>query len=157
MTTKGKDAKRKGLPSVVYIPTEGKAKPRKRGRGRKKGARVELAAAKYLTALGFAASRMGRNGYSAADLKTDDCPVLSLIHIEVKGDQRIDFETVDWKKAMAQAQRDANKKPWALLWKLDGLPWRLTFQAWIPPLLVTVTGDERIRESLRWLSQGAAQ
>ena len=60
---------------------------------RQKGARVERAAGKYLTKLGFTVSRMGRNGYSADDLDCARCPVLSRVHLEVKGDQAIDLHT----------------------------------------------------------------
>jgi hypothetical protein len=147
MTTKGKDAKRKD--------------------SREKGARGEREAARYLTeTLGFLASRMGRNGYSDEDLRCRDCPVLSKVWIEVKRDESFDLHRQSLEDACEQAAEGAGvavvidgvgidvgtTKPWAVLWRRNRSPWRLTFVAAQPPLLVTVTGDDRIRESLKWLA-----
>jgi hypothetical protein len=147
MTTKGKDAKRKN--------------------SRAKGAQGEREAAKYLTSLGFKAGRMGRNGYSAEDLDCRECDTLSKVHIEVKRNETFTLQSAALMDACEQAMYGAGPnpkadilkdhpstfiKPWAVLWKRNRQPWMLTFHAGSPPLLVTVTGDDRIRESLKWLA-----
>jgi hypothetical protein len=153
----------------------------KRTNSRAKGAQGEREAAKYLTSLGFKAGRMGRNGYSAADLDCAECPTLSRVHVEVKRNESFDLHTKALDDACVQAQEaicfngkrpqvfddnDAqrythpkhatvitmNGRTWAVLWRRNNRPWNLTFVATQPPLLVTVTGDDRIREALRFLA-----
>lgn len=142
-----------------------------RKNSRAKGASGEREAGKYLTSLGFVASRMGRNGYSAEDLDCRDCPVLRRLHIEVKRDESFDLHTAGLGAAVKQARRDAgtytvmhcqdqpreHKKPVCVLWRRNRIPWRLTFHAGSPGLLVTVTGDERIKEALKWLADTAGK
>jgi Holliday junction resolvase len=120
---------------------------------RQKGARIERQAAAYLTDLGFSASRMGRNGYSASDLNTDQCPVLSRVHIEVKGDESIKLNTAALGNALAQAERTAAKGlPCCVLWKHNRTGWRLT---WISGgVRVTADTDDGIRLTLVRLGIG---
>jgi hypothetical protein len=141
---------------------------KKRTDSRAKGARGEREAAAYLRSLGFEVSRMGRNGYSDADLDCRECHVLSRIHIEVKHNEKFDLHAQLLQDACEQAAEGAGialwddgigydvggkSKPWAVLWKRNRIPWRLTFWTGMPGVLVTVTGDERVKVSLLWLSE----
>jgi hypothetical protein len=139
----------------------------KRINGCAKGKRIERLAAKYLQSLGFIAERNARNGLSTADLNCDECPVLSKVHLEIKGDESIDVGTKALDDAMEQAYvgamhigangfpQQAMDKPYAVLWKRKNKGWRLTFTASSPPVLVTVDAA-RIKQSLIWLSGTSA-
>lgn len=113
---------------------------------RQKGARREREAAKYLESLGFKVSRMGRNGYSAADLNTDD-PVLDRWHIEVKGVEAMHDGSQLLEDAFWQAERDcpAGKTP-AVMLKLSRRPWVLYH--FFDDVWQKVWGDTRIRWAL---------
>lgn len=129
---------------------------------RAKGARGELEAAKYLTKIGFPCGRMGRNGYSDADLKgLEKC--LPKVHIEVKfGVRGMDVGTKLLEAAWEQAASGAgwwNETPGAewermhsgspepiVLWKPPRKPWRLTWHNGFG--LVTICGDTDIRAML---------
>jgi len=101
---------------------------KKRVNSRAKGARIELEAAKMLCRLGFKAERNARNGKSTADLDLSRCPVLSRIHLEVKGDKNMDLEGAFRNKTFVQATDNANGKPVAILWKKNFRPWVLTWR-----------------------------
>lgn len=118
---------------------------------RNKGARREREVGKYLTSLGFSCKRMGRNGYTACDLDYAEDPVLSKVWIECKGDESFDLHTASLDKACEQAIRDAQGKPWAVLWKLSRRPWRLTVQE--SAGRATYCGDAAVKQRLIQLSQ----
>lgn len=114
---------------------------------RAKGARIEREAAKFLSSLGFAAERNGRNGYSADDLR---CPALANVHVEVKGDESIDIWTKPLDDAYAQARENAGDRVPVVLWKRKRRDWCLT---WVTGgVLVTTVGGERIKQVLIGLS-----
>ena len=114
---------------------------------RAKGARIEREAAKFLSSLGFAAERNGRNGYSADDLR---CPALAGVHVEVKGDESIDIWTKTLDDAYAQARDNAGDRVPVVLWKRRRRDWCLT---WVTGgVLVTTVGADRIKEVLIALS-----
>jgi len=121
---------------------------KKRVNARQKGARVERDAAKFLCALGFAAERNGRNGYSADDLR---CPALAGVHIEVKGDEAIDIWAMKLDAAYQQAKGNANGRVPAVLWKRKRRDWCLTWCG-AYGVLVTTVGADRIKEVLIALS-----
>ena len=124
-------------------------------KSRSKGCRGERDAARYLTTLGFAAERNGRNGYSTDDLRV---PSLAGVHLEVKfGYEDMDIHTASLRHAWEQAARDigvdAVDVTAAVLWKPPRKPWRLT---WMEPCgLVTTTGDDAIKTKLLELNGGA--
>lgn len=118
---------------------------------RQKGARGEREAAKYLTKLGFPCKRMGRNGYSDADLKgIEEC--LPNVHVEVKfGVKGMDLNTAVLKSAYSQAWDDRNGRVPVVLWKPPYLCWRLTW--FLDDFgFVTVAGDDDIAAALRDLN-----
>lgn len=128
---------------------------------RNKGARGERAAAAYLTRIGFPCKRMGRNGYSDADLKgLEEC--LPNVHVEVKfGVQGMDVGTKLLANAWYQAEAsvcDANgigpdtayRAQPTVLWKPTRKPWRLTYMG--THGLEHVTGDDCIAGKLKELN-----
>lgn len=132
--------------------------PKKRLNSRAKGARIERKAADFLRSLGFVASRNARNGLSAADLDCSDCPVLSRVWLEVKGDRSIGLGTKALDDAFEQA-REARAKSHpdtnvAVLWYEHRRGWRLT---WVDRVQVTTAGDERIKEMLIALARGRGE
>jgi hypothetical protein len=121
---------------------------------RAKGCRGEREAARYLTSIGFEASRNGRNGYSTDDLIV---PGLPNVHVEVKfGVVGMDIGTALLRKAWEQAADGAWASPMnqilgkiptpVVLWKPPRRPWRLTWMAECG--LVTTTGDEAVKTQL---------
>lgn len=97
---------------------------------RQKGKRIELEACKFLASIGFpgvqrTAQHCGKNG-DAPDIRG-----LSLqgVHIEVKGDQKIDLGTQAISDALVQAKKDADGKPYGVLWKRNRTSWRLTTES----------------------------
>ena len=130
---------------------------KKRINSRAKGASVEREAAEFLRGFGFNVTRNARNGLSAADLDVSEDPVLSKLHIEVKGDKSIDVHTDALAKAWDQA--DDCRKPEQLpvvLWKKDRAGWRLTYRvvaaSEVQVILATVRADS-IAPVLRWLAK----
>lgn len=131
---------------------------------RNKGARGEREAAKYLTKLGFACKRMGRNGYKDSDLKGIE-EFLPNVHVEVKfGYKTMDIHTACLRKAWEQARGPMDVERFrreaesgqsctpVVLWRPLRKPWRLT---WMEPCgLVTTTGDDAIRTQLLRLNGG---
>ncbi len=136
---------------------------------RAKGKRGELAACAYLRSLGFDAQRGARNGVKGGkDIMSVE---LSGVHIEVKCRESIDLGRKELDKAMKQAREDAGTesrqvqyengeyareydelpRPYAVLWKPNRKPWRLTFVAERPPIMVTACGDGPIKQALIWL------
>lgn len=124
---------------------------------RNKGTRGERAAAAYLTSIGFPCKRMGRNGYSDADLKgLEEC--LPNVHVEVKfGVQGLDMHTSSlraaWEQAAAQVMSMgvmADHEVATVLWKPTRRPWRLTYMG--THGLEHVTGDDCIAGKLRELN-----
>lgn len=91
-------------------------------RSRNKGARGEIEVARILTAAGWQASRMGRNGVTSEDVLHN----LPGYHLEVKR-----CETLQLPKWLRQAEGDAaegakplvvfrqSKQPWRVVIKLD--------------------------------------
>lgn len=133
--------------------------PKKRICSRSKGARVEREAAAFLCSLGFKAERNGRNGITTDDLHTAECPVLSKVHVEVKGDERVSLGTKGLDDAMSQASAQASgvRRRYAVMWKHSRTGWRLTFNAGTPSLRVTVDTPDRIKAALVWLSGGGGE
>lgn len=120
---------------------------------RAKGKRGELAACAYLRSLGFDAQRGARNGVKGGkDIMSVE---LSGVHIEVKCRESIDLGRKELDKAMKQAREDAGTESrqvqYAVLWKPNRKPWRLTFIAERPPIMVTACGDGPIKQALIWL------
>ena len=124
----------------------------KRVNSRAKGKRVELLACAYLTSLGFEARR-GCQFKGTPDSPDVECPSLPRVHIEVKGDQSIDVDTLPLTRACEQSSREAGRRRWAVLWKPDRRGWRLTYPVEAPRVIVTVAGDGWIKDSLRWLNR----
>lgn len=102
---------------------------------RRKGKIIELAAAKYLTKLGYPTIRgQQRAGIQEADLAPKDANdphIHERIHFEVKGNEAIDVGTKALADAVVQAIEDAKaqhrgKKP-VVLWKKNRTKWRLSF------------------------------
>lgn len=121
---------------------------------RAKGKRGELAACAYLRSLGFDAQRGARNGVKGG--KDIISVELSGVHIEVKCRESIDLGRKELDKAMKQAREDAGteSRQYAVLWKPNHKPWRLTFIAERPPIMVTACGDGPIKQALIWLKGG---
>ncbi len=115
---------------------------------RAKGARIERAAAKYLTSLGFPAERNARNGISTDDLVV---PSLPRVHIEVKGDRSIGLGTKALADAIEQAERDRGGRCAAVLWYEHRKGWRLSVLDCIGNT-VTYAGSSEIASALAWLN-----
>lgn len=126
---------------------------------RAKGCRGEREAAKYLSTLGFACERNGRNGISTGDLHgLSEC--LPNVHVEVKfGVQGMDLHTASllnaWKQAAGMGEivgmpvYQSFPVP-VVLWRPMRTPWRLTWmERWG---LVTTTGDDEIKAALLTLN-----
>lgn len=129
---------------------------KKRINSRAKGAAVEREAAEFLRGFGFNVTRNARNGLSAADLDVSEDPVLSKLHIEVKGDKSIDVHTGALMDAWLQAANDhkPHQRP-VVLWKKHRVGWFLTFEMTADqhdPVLATVQGED-IPATLRWLAK----
>lgn len=130
---------------------------KKRINSRAKGAAVEREAAEFLRGFGFNVTRNARNGLSAADLDVSEDPVLSKLHIEVKGDKSIDLHTKALADAWIQASsgHKANQLP-VVLWKKHRVGWFLTWEMTADetrdPILATVQGED-IPATLRWLAK----
>ena len=114
---------------------------------RQKGKRVELAAAHYLTGLGFTARRGQQfaGGADSPDVIVDELPD---IHFEVKGDRSIDLGNKAWYDAIIQAARDAGPKTPVVLWWVHRRGWRLTTCG---VTTATYVGDGAIAYVLRML------
>lgn len=97
---------------------------------RSKGKRIELAAAHYLTRLGYPAVR-GAQHSGSPDSPDIKCALLSWVHIEVKGDRSIGLGTQALADAMEQSIRDSGDKLPVVLWWEHRKGWRLTWMhAW---------------------------
>lgn len=98
---------------------------------KRKGKRGELEAVKFLKSLGFEDARRTQqyNGDGDSDVVCPDS--LPRLSIEVKfGYDRtaFDFESAKFVAALYQADRDADGKPWAILWRPNRCAvWRCTF------------------------------
>lgn len=128
---------------------------KKRINSRAKGAAVEREAAEFLRGFGFNVTRNARNGLSAADLDVSEDPVLSKLHIEVKGSKAIDLHTEALLDAWDQAhtcRKDAQFP--VVLWKKHRVGWFLTWglEAGSDIVLATVQGED-IPATLRWLAK----
>lgn len=121
---------------------------------RSKGKRIELEACRYLSSIGFPTERAARNGVrNGCDLIT---PTLR-IHIEVKGDQRVDLGSQALDDALQQAFRAAGNpvslSPYAVLWKKNRSAWRLTVER---PVRCTFDTDGGIKAELsKYVIEGA--
>lgn len=110
-----------------------------------KGKAKEREACHFLTNLGFPCERNARNGLSTSDLKAL-CPELERVHVEVKANRAINLGTAALDKALNQAHRDANGKPYAVLWW--GHPrWRLSWYDESQDLMTTF-GPSAIRRAI---------
>lgn len=129
-------------------------KPRIQSRA--KGKRIEREAAAFLREIGFPSARRGQQHRGGKDSPDVICDELAGVHLEVKGDERINFETAAMRKAVEQAHRDSGRgaQTWGLLWKHNRACWKLTFLAESPAVFATVTGDD-IRHALLWLKREA--
>lgn len=123
----------------------------------RKGKRGEREAAHFLQRWFPSARRTQQyNGDGLSDVVCDELPNL---HIEVKyGYPLTDFHegSANWWKAVSQANRDADGKPWVILWRTSRSRWwRVTYLG--VPGLCTVSEnytDEtcpRIYDVLTWL------
>ena len=112
---------------------------------RQKGKRIEREAVKFLESLGFIARR-GQQHKGGPDSPDVVCESLPHTHIEVKGDERFHLYSRDLERAMEQARSEApqGSVP-VVLWKRKRVPWHLT---WQDKVMVTTTGDERIKVML---------
>lgn len=92
-------------------------------KSQRKGKRIQVEAAKYLTRLGFPAESARNHDIT--------CPSLPRLHIEVKGDEKIDLGTKALDDAIFQAATDAigngQNRYYAILWKRKYTCWRITF------------------------------
>jgi Holliday junction resolvase len=93
---------------------------------RQKGKRIELAAAHFLTELGYPAAR-GVQHSGSPDSPDIRCASLWMVHIEVKGDRSIGLNTQALTDAMDQAIRDSGHKMPVVLWWEHRKGWRLTW------------------------------
>ncbi len=94
---------------------------------RRKGTRGEREVAKLLTDLGFPARRSQQyNGLGKGDVVIEG----SDLHIEVKygqgyGLKRDGTPNYMLRRAMEQAERDADGKPWVVFWRQKREEWRM--------------------------------
>lgn len=116
---------------------------------RAKGSRGELLLRDFLRSLGFESAKRTQqyNGLGKGDVECPD--ELPDVHIESKvGNAKkwdVGVDLID--KAVAQARRDADGKPWVVMWKPDRKCWRLTTEMQpegYPRSLATVTDPETI-------------
>lgn len=123
---------------------------------KRKGARCEREAAKYLVSLGFDGARRGQQFRGGADSPDVLCAALPLIHIECKADESIRLGTAALRDALIQSYDESGKdeRP-VVLWKNNRTGWRLTFCAYGPSVMVTVAGDADIAAALRQLQAEA--
>lgn len=121
---------------------------------RQKGKRGERQAAIYLKEIGFpdARRRQQSQGWAAGEVECIDS--LPNVHFEIKaGYQKglgvgLDLLT----KACAQAFADCHRREWCVLWREHGVTaWKLTYASANGIGNCTVSGDEVIAETLRWL------
>ena len=120
---------------------------------RNKGKRIERELAKFLTDLGFTASRgaQHRGGAGSPDI---ECNSLPYVHIECKGVAAMDLGTELLEQALDQAEKDCSctRKTPVVLWRPPRKSWRLSYRVSINEsskfYAVTVCGPEPIRESL---------
>lgn len=123
---------------------------------REKGKIGERAARDYLRSLGFEDARRGMQ-YSGIDGRDVVClDSLPELHFEVKFGypiQSLDIGKGLHVAACQQAERDANGKSWAVLWKPKGQrQWRLTC-IWYG-VLATVAKDGDVLLMLEYLGRG---
>lgn len=112
---------------------------------RNKGKRIEREAVAYLRSLGFASARRTAQVRGKNDGAPDiECAELRGVHIEVKGNERIQVGSRDWRDAVNQVKRDSNGGEWVLLWRRKSLPWCLTCD--VRGHSVTFCDDDDIRE-----------
>lgn len=113
---------------------------------RNKGKSGERQAAHYLTSLGYPARR-GRQFKGTAD--SPDV-VVEGVHLEVKwrATASLDNGLDQW---CEEARAECGSKPWAVLWRGNRQPWRLTCEV-LPGIVGTVVGDHNIRGVLARLS-----
>lgn len=119
---------------------------------RESGKRGERYAVDYLRGLGFEAHRGQQHSGSdeSPDVVLDHHPEL---YVEVKyGSVELGQASLD--SAMEQAISECGDREPVILWRPKGKrQWRLTFQAKDPPVLVTTTGDLRIKSALQSLAK----
>jgi Holliday junction resolvase len=126
---------------------------------RAKGKVIERQAAAFLRELGFTdaertAQNCGKDG--TADVRCSE--TLSHVHIEIKGDERIDLGTVDLERAFRQASDDcAEDSIPVVLWRRKRTCWRLTFALPAPLTIATIHRPEDIAYALREIQQRAAE
>lgn len=121
---------------------------------RAKGCRGERAARDYLVSLGFgdkSTTRRGQQHKGGGDSPDVICEALPGVHLEVKRVEGMDLGTQLLDDALDQAATECDpEKSWAVLWRPNNKPWRMTFNVGPPmPMVVTVCGDDRIRRALR--------
>jgi Holliday junction resolvase len=128
-----------------------------------KGKAGEREAAKYLASIGFpgcyrTAQRTGTFGDE--DVTGDS---LGGIFLEVKREQGLDLHNELMKKFVAKCREQSKGRPWAILWRHNNKPWRLTFSMIVQAgfdvkvHVFTVTGDDTIRHILTYLGAKPCQ
>ena len=122
-------------------------------KSRNKGKAGELEALNYLRKLGFtdARRRQQSSGWAAAEVECIES--LPNIHFEIKCGyaKGMGVGTAIFRAACAQAFGDCNGKEWALLWREKGCKiWKLTYRLAHGIGVVTVAGDDTIRDTLRF-------
>ena len=117
---------------------------------RRKGARIEREAAKFLTGIGFPATRAARNGVDGGE--DIMCESLPGIRFEVKGNEAIDIGTQGLWTALVQASVPTGGKRGVVLWKHNRSKWRLTWADKMTGAIVTC-GEKAIGDVLNVLNR----
>lgn len=121
---------------------------------REKGKVGEREAAKFLRELGFTSAARTQQFRGTKDSPDVLCAAdLPNVAIEVKRNDGFDLHTALLSAACEQAAEECGEKEWAVLWRPNRKPWRLTFEADGPALIVTVADPQDIRHALLWLNQ----
>ncbi len=121
----------------------------KRKNSRRKGADAEREAAAMLRDIGLNVERAARNGVDEAEdliWRGNEHVSIECKRVEAMTDHGAAMDS-----AIQQAQ-ERNPVAWAVLWRRNRQPWRLTFHAGEPGVRVTVVGDARIQKALLWLA-----
>lgn len=120
---------------------------------RRKGGRGEREAAKFLIEIGFAAAYRTRQRHGSKDSPDITCGDLPNVLIEVKYREAVKMGSAALGDAMRKAASEAKGGAYAVLWRANREPWKLTFVASKPALEVTVCGGTEIRHALLFLNQ----
>lgn len=119
-------------------------------KSRNKGKVGERAARDYLKSLGFSGETRRGQQYCGDGQADVVCPDLEHVWIEVKYGyllSEFDLGRAKFNAAIEQASKDADGRPWVILWKpLRLSQWRMTLE--YDNLIVTLADDAAIRSAL---------